>query len=370
MKLGLIVNPIAGIGGRVGLKGSDGAEIQRQALELGAQPQSEPRAALALEALLPLHDHIQLITPAGAMGENVARRCGFNVFVIGKPFLESTTAKDTQRAAREMLTIPVDLLLFAGGDGTGRDIYSIVGDKIPVLGVPAGVKIHSAVFATHPRTAGEIAAAYLRGERIHLRESEVIDLNEDTYRTGVVSTCLYGFLKVPYRPHLLQNRKIPSQPAEAARIEAIAGDIVESMHPGLLYVLGPGTTTRAITNQLGFPKTLVGVDVYTRDNVIGLDVNEAHLLELISNQPAKVIVTPIGGQGFIFGRGNQQISPSVLRKVGRRNIIIASPSEKLNALQGEPLLVDTGDAEVDQMLAGYLPVIVGYHEKVIYRVAA
>jgi predicted polyphosphate/ATP-dependent NAD kinase len=269
-----------------------------------------------------------------------------------------------------MLMNNVDLLLFAGGDGTARDIYSVVGEKLPVLGIPAGVKIHSAVFATQPRAAGEIAAAFLRGERIHLRESEVMDLDEESYRTGEMATTLYGFFKVPYRPHLLQNRKTPSPAAESARLEAISADVIESMQPGMLYVLGPGTTTRTIAGRLGFPKTLVGVDVYSTQGVVALDASEARLLELIEHQPARVIVTPTGGQGFIFGRGNQQISPDVIRRVGRENILIVSPSEKLNALQGEPLLVDTGDVEVDQMLAGYLPVTVGYHEKVVYRVAA
>ncbi len=367
MRLGLIINPIAGIGGRVGLKGSDGLDIQQKALELGAEPQSHLRAAMALEALLPLKDSIELLTPPGSMGADTARRSGFAPQVIGAP-RERTSAEDTRQAGREMLASPVDLILFAGGDGTARDVYTAVGEALPVLGIPAGVKIFSAVFATHPRLAGEIAAAFLQGEGMHLRDSEVVDLDEEAYRAGAVATRLYGFLKVPYRPHLLQNRKVPTPASESVRLEAIAQEVIESMVPGRLYVLGPGTTTRAIAARLGYPKTLVGVDVYTREGVVALDVSESRLLELLADRPATIVVTPIGGQGFLFGRGNQQIGPRVLEKVGRDQIIVVSLSEKLNALRSEPLLVDSGDPQVDAMLAGYVPVIVGYHEKVVYRI--
>ena len=371
-RLGLIINPIAGIGGRVGLKGSDGVEIQRKALALGAQPQSHLRAAQALEALLPLRDTFELVTPPGAMGDTVARQCGFIPHPL--PFSSweegnSTSAEDTIRAGRWMADHPIDLLLFAGGDGTARDIFAAVGTQVPVLGIPAGVKIHSAVFATHPRAAGEIAAAYVRGERLELREAEVVDLDEETYRAGTVITRLYGYLQVPHVAHRLQNKKAPTPASESVRAESIAAAVIESMQPGWIYILGPGTTTRVIADRLGFPKTLVGVDVYSREGVIALDVSEARLLELIESQPAKIIVTPIGGQGFIFGRGNQQIAPRVIQKVGRENILVVSLSEKLNALKGEPFLVDTGDSSVDEMLAGYMQVIVGYWEKVIYRIA-
>jgi predicted polyphosphate/ATP-dependent NAD kinase len=269
-----------------------------------------------------------------------------------------------------MADIPVELLLFAGGDGTARDICTAVGTKVPVLGIPAGVKIHSAAFAIHPRTAGEIAAAYLHGQRIRLHEGEVVDLDEEAYREGKVGTRLYGVLSVPYRPHMLQNRKAPSVAADSTRLEGMAAAVSEEMAPGWFYVLGPGTTTRAIAEHLGFPKTLVGVDVYSRASVVELDVSERRLLALLKDQSAKIIVTPIGGQGFIFGRGNQQVSPKVLRMVGRENILVVSLVEKLNALQGEPLLVDTGDPEVDAMLAGYWNILVGYRERVVYRAAA
>lgn len=368
MIFGLIVNPIAGIGGRVGLKGSDGLETQQKALALGAQPQANLRAAKALEALIPLKGQFDLAAAAGEMGETAARQAGFTPRIVSRP-AQPSSAEDTRRAALEMLNLPVDLLLFSGGDGTARDICAAVGTNIPCLGIPAGVKIYSAVFATHPQAAGEIAAGYLRGERIRTHDAEVIDLDEETYRAGTVVTRLYGFLQVPYIARWMQNKKAPSPSSEPVRMEAIAAEIVESMKPGRLYILGPGTTTRAIASRLGFPKTLVGVDVYRQDGVAALDANEDQLLALLQDQPGEIIVTPIGGQGFLFGRGNQQIGPRVIQRVGRGNITVVSLAEKLHALKGEPFLVDTGDPAVDALLAGYLPVIVGYRERVMYRVA-
>lgn len=373
MRLGLIVNPVAGLGGRVGLKGSDGVDIQQVALARGAEPLAQLRTQQALAALLPLRDRLELLTAPYEMGADVAQQSGFAPKIVRTAMqasMKNTNAEDTIHAAREMLAAGVDLILFAGGDGTARDILAAVGVQVPVLGIPAGVKIHSAVFATHPRVAGQLAADFLSGERIHMREAEVVDLDEAAYRAGLVSTRLYGYLKVPYRPHLLQNRKAPTPASESARAQAIAASVIENMLAGWLYIIGPGTTTRAIAERLGFPKTLVGVDVYDLDGLVALDADEASLLKLLEKQPARIIVTPIGGQGFIFGRGNQQISPTVLKKVGRENIIVVSLSEKINALMGEPLLVDTGESDLDASLCGYFPVITGYHEKVIYRVAA
>jgi predicted polyphosphate/ATP-dependent NAD kinase len=262
------------------------------------------------------------------------------------------------------------LLLFAGGDGTARDIYTAVGTELAVLGIPAGVKIHSAVFATNPHHAGELALEYLRGKSTRCREAEVVDLDEEAHRSGNVATQLYGFLNIPYRRRLVQNQKVPSPAAEAAQAEAIAADVIDGMQEGWLYILGPGTTTRAIAQRLGVAKTLVGVDVVTRHEHVAQDVNESQLLRLIASRPANIVVTPIGGQGFLFGRGNQQISPGVIQKVGKDNIIVVSLLQKINALGGRPFLVDTGDPETDKLLEGYIPVITGYQERIIYRVTS
>jgi predicted polyphosphate/ATP-dependent NAD kinase len=367
-KVGLIVNPVAGLGGRVGLKGSDGSEIQRQALELGAMPQAQARAVQALERLRPLRGRMELITYPGEMGEDVARACGLGPVVVGTIQPGQTTAEDTRRAAREMRDMGVELILFVGGDGTARDVYEAVGEELVVLGIPAGVKIHSAVYATHPAVAGELAALYLQGRADGIREAEVMDIDEEAFRQGSLSAQLYGFLRVPVRPGLVQSQKVPST-GEEASVSAIAIDVVEKMEPGVLYILGPGTTVRAIAAEMGAKKTLLGVDVVLDRELVLADANEAQLLELVDRRPAKIVVTLIGGQGFIFGRGNQQLSPRVIAAVGRENIVVVSAPDKLHALGQQALLVDTGDLEVDAMLSGYLLVTTGYNERAVRKVA-
>ena len=369
-RMGLIVNPIAGLGGRVGLKGSDGAEIQQKALALGAKPRAQSRAIEALERLKSV-EGLKILTYPGEMGEKAARTCSFEPEVIGSIEPGQTTAKDTRHAASEMLRQGVDLLLFAGGDGTARDIYAAVGTNLPVLGIPAGVKIHSAVYATHPRSAGQLAALYLQGQISGLREVEVMDIDEEAFRHNVLSVRLYGYLKIPYRSNLVQSQKIPSS-GEASALAAIAEDIVTKMEEGVLYIIGPGTTTRAIAEELGLDKTLLGVDVVLNGEMIARDASESQLLALLDEHgegKARIVVTPIGGQGYLFGRGNQQISPQVIERVGRDDIVVVSIPAKLYALGNQPLLVDTGSRDVDEMLSGYLTVVTGYNERAVRKVA-
>ena len=369
-RLGLIVNPIAGLGGRVGLKGSDGAEIQQRALELGAVPQALNRATEAVARLKSV-EGLEIITYPGEMGENAARACGLAPTVIGAITPGETTARDTQQAAQEMQRLGTVLLLFAGGDGTARDIYEAVGLDLPALGIPAGVKIHSAVYATHPRSAGELAALYLQGRVSGLREAEVMDIDEEAFRQNALSVRLYGYLRIPFRTSLVQSQKMPSAGEEAA-LAAIAEEFASKMEEDVLYVLGPGTTTRAITDELGLEKTLLGVDVIHDRALVASDVNERQLLALLdahSEGRVKIIVTPIGGQGYLFGRGNQQISPRVIEIVGRDNIIVVSTPDKLHALGSRPLLVDTGDPATDEMLSGYVTVVTGYNERAVRKVS-
>jgi predicted polyphosphate/ATP-dependent NAD kinase len=364
----LIVNPIAGIGGRVGLKGSDGADIQKQAMELGAEPGSGLRALQTMQVLVKKVQDLEIITPPGEMGADAAREAGFEPIVMGKINPGTTSAQDTIKIARFMLDSQVDLLLFAGGDGTARDIYRAVGDQVPVLGIPAGVKIHSAVFATHPRAAGELGAEFLGGRSVNLQEAEVIDLDEAAYREGTITTRLYGYLRVPYHRHWVQKGKTPTPASENVQMEAIAWEVVENMHPDYFYVLGPGTTTRAVADRLGIEKTLVGVDVVTNERLVATDVSEQQLLELVQSAPTRIIITPIGGQGFLFGRGNQPISPQVIREVGGENILVLCTPGKLHTLAGRPLLVDTGDVELDRQLSGHISIITGYGERAVYRI--
>jgi predicted polyphosphate/ATP-dependent NAD kinase len=367
-KLGLIINPVAGLGGRVGLKGSDGADIQQKALAMGAKPEASLRAGQSLKKLLPLQNQFDLITYPGEMGESVALETGFAPTVLGTIAAGQTTAVDTQTAAREMLAVGVDLLMFAGGDGTARDIYAAVGTDLPALGIPAGVKIHSAVYAANPTSAGELAALFLQDNVSSIQECEVMDLDEDGVRAGVVAPRLYGYLKIPYQRRLLQSLKSASPAGENAIVEAVAHHVIDHMEDDCLYIIGPGTTTRAITDALALPKTLIGVDVVLNKQIFAADVSELQLLELIKARPAKIVVTLIGGQGYVFGRGNQQISPRVIRQIGKKNLIIVSAPAKIHALENSPLRVDTGDPAVDEELKGYVQIVVGYNHTMVYKI--
>jgi len=384
-RLGLIVNPVAGVGGKVGLKGSDGAEIVCQALERGAVREAPRRAALALGRLARLRERLEVVTFPGEMGEDEARACGFDPLVVpgvigarwgkaatlpdGSPL---TTADDTVAAARALRDMGVGLLLFAGGDGTARDVCRAVGTGLVCLGVPAGVKIHSAVYATTPVGAGELAALYLhdRPAAVRLREAEVMDIDEDAFRGGRVSASLYGYLSVPYERTMVQCAKAGGCAGEEADLAAIAADVVNGMAPGVVYLLGPGTTTRAVAEALGLAKTLLGVDAVRDRRLVGADLGEAEILELLEpGVGARIVVTVIGGQGHIFGRGNQQLSAAVIRRVGLERVIVIASETKLLSLAGGPLLVDSGDAALDAAFAGYRQVVTSLGRRTMYRVA-
>ncbi|MGQ9544105.1 MAG: ATP-NAD kinase family protein, partial [Candidatus Bathyarchaeia archaeon] len=344
--LGLIVNPVAGLGGRVGLKGSDGVEIQRKALELGAKPSSPGRAVEALKTLRGLETQIRILTYAGLMGEAEAEEAGFDFEVVGAPKGPFTDADDTKKAAGLLQKMHVDLLLFVGGDGTARDISDSISLGTVTLGVPAGVKVYSAVFALNPTAAAELTVKYLRGQA-DTCQGEVMDIDEEEFRRGCIVARLYGYMTVPCDGSLLQRSKEgPTQSDdEVENQKAIARYVVEEMEAGRIYILGPGSTTRAIAEALGLKKTLLGVDVIKDRELIATDVNEEKLLGLMRGGRTSLIVTPIGGQGYLFGRGNQQLSPEVLRRIGKGNITVVATRHKMSSLKGRPLLVDTGDPE-------------------------
>ena len=366
-KLGLVVNPVAGIGGRVGLKGSDGAETVREALRRGAVPESPRRAVEALRAVAGAGAAVEVIAAPGEMGEREAGEAGLSPAVVGSAVEGETTADDTRRAALDMERRGVDLLLFAGGDGTARDVCEAVGLRVAALGIPAGVKIHSAVFALDPRRAGELAVSFLRGDANLTREAEVMDVDEAAFRRGVVDATLHGYLRVPREEGLVQAAKSGSRPSEADALLAIGAGVAEEIAAGGLYLLGPGATTRAISDALGLPCTLLGVDAVRDGAPAGTDLGEREILDLARDAPAKVVVSVIGGQGYVLGRGNQQISAAVVRAVGPENLVIVASRDKLAALGGRPLLVDTGDAALDAELAGYVRVTTGYNEQTMYR---
>ncbi len=364
--IGFIVNPIAGMGGAVGLKGTDGKTILNKAISLGAKPIASQRAETFLSELYLAKKSLKLIVDAGCMGENQAKKCGFTCQVIGERKKE-TTSEDTQNIAKEVVKAGVDLLVFCGGDGTTRDILKAVGMKVPVLGVPTGVKMHSALFAVSPQAAARVAISYLWGG-LPLREAEVMDVDEQAFREGRLSAELYGYMLSPYEPHLIQGNKLasPMTESEVRNQAAIAIYIIEEMKPDIIYIIGPGTTTRTISDLLDAKKTLLGVDLFQNKKIIANDVNEKQILDFISGKAAWIIVTPIGGQGFIFGRGNQQISPKVIRQVGLDNIVVIATKSKLDRLKS--LRVDTGDTELENELKAHeINVVTDY--KSIQKVA-
>jgi len=370
MKLGIIINPIAGMGGRVGLKGTDGKEILTKAVSLGAKPFAPCRTQEALRQLLFFSEQLEILTCPEPMGEAIVKNTGFKPIILPLSLGQNSSAQDTVRAARLMKDNEVDLLLFTGGDGTARDIYQAVGNTQLVLGIPAGVKLHSAVYAPNPVKAGELAKLFLEGKIRETREVEVMDINEEDYRQGRLHARLYGYLKIPYRKNFIQNKKTGSSYSEKYSQEAIAAEITENMSDEYYYIIGPGTTTRSIMDKLGLPSTLLGVDLVFRKKLIAGDLNESDLLEKTRGKKIKIVITPIGGQGFIFGRGNQQISPDIITMAGIENILVAATKTKLHSFSGRPLLVDTGYSKSDSLFQGYIKVITGYRESVIYPVSS
>jgi predicted polyphosphate/ATP-dependent NAD kinase len=369
-KLGLIVNPLAGMGGPLGLKGTDGEDIQRICREAGAHPEAPGRAVEALRQLLPIAGQLELVTYPGDMGEHEARMAGLEPRVIGTIDPDRTTALDTRQAALDLNREGVDLILFAGGDGTARDIQAAVQESVVALGIPAGVKIHSAVYATTPRAAGKLALRHLGEGAVQIREAEVMDIDEAAFRQGRVSAELHGYLRIPYEMSLVQCMKAGRSGSEEANLDVISHCICDAMEPGVVYILGSGTTMRGIKERLSPESTLLGVDVALDRRIIDRDVDEKRILELIDSRPARIVVTIIGGQGYIFGRGNQQISPRVIRRVGRDQIIVVATKGKITALTGKPLLVDTGDEDMNRYLSGHMRVVAGYFEQYMFRVSS
>jgi predicted polyphosphate/ATP-dependent NAD kinase len=305
------------------------------------------------------------------MGETESLQAGFAPVVVGDITAGATTARDSRRAAADLRAEKVDLILFAGGDGTARDIYNAIGMETPVIGIPAGVKIHSGVYATRPGRAGDLAALYLRDRVKHCGQKEVMDIDEDAYRRGRVSAKLYGYLSVPIERRYTQSVKSASagDEHEIWVQESIAEQVVRHLSNECIYLIGAGTTPRAIMNRLGLANSLLGIDAVFERRLIGRDLNERQILDLVDGHRVKMVITPIGGQGYLFGRGNQQLSPAVIDAVGADNVIVVATPNKLNALQRRPLLVDTGSAELDQRLRGYIRVVTGFGEEKMCKVA-
>ncbi len=377
MKLGLIINPLAGIGGTVGLKGSDGREIVEQALAQGAEPKAAERVSLALEKLVGVITQ-PVLTVSGAMGADVLEQAGVAHEVIMQTSAE-TSASDTCDAVLKLCENDIDLLMFAGGDGTARDVLDALNqngqaENLPVVGIPAGCKIHSAVYAVTPSQAGELVALLEQGEPLALKPAEVMDLDEAAYRAGKVSASCYGYLSVPVDDARMQAMKQGGLNHEEIAVQDIASDVVENMEDDVLYFIGAGTTTAAVMDELGLANSLLGIDVVLNRELLASDVDEQSMLALLDdvshkNKVAKIVVTAIGGQGHVFGRGNQQFSPTVIAKIGGRNIIVIATNEKLRSLQGRPLLLDSGSIQLDRELAGVRQIVTGFEQRTLYKLS-
>jgi len=373
-RLGIIINPLAGLGGSVGLKGSDG--VANEALAKGAIPKAQQRMQQALDVILPFAEQIDIITASGDMGGLLCRQMGFSTQEVYRAIetrsAEKTSALDTQQAVKCLLEHQLDLLLFAGGDGTARDIYAVVDDSFHVLGVPAGVKIHSGVYGITPHASGVVVRMLLNGELVSLMSADVMDIDEVAFRQGIVKARRFGEMTVPAEPRYIQAVKMGGKEVDELVLADIAADIIESMDDEL-YIMGSGSTVAAVMEDLGLANTLLGVDVIQHKQIVAQDVTAQQLLTFITDKKTypsvKLVITLIGGQGHILGRGNQQLSPDLIRQIEKDNILILATKTKLKALEGRPLIVDSGDPELDKALTGYYKIVTGYHDYVMYQVA-
>lgn len=371
-RLGLIVNPMAGIGGPVALKGSDGSDIVAEAQNRGAELRAPDRAIRALKVIYAGVEsgNVALTTYPGPMGEELAKQCGFLPQVIGDINPEQTTATDTESAATEMSAMGLDMILFVGGDGTARNICNSVPGDQPVLGIPAGVKMHSGVYAITPEIAGELVCQLVRRELVDIRPQEVRDIDEEAFRQGKVKARYYGDLLVPEEGQFMQHVKSGGREVESLVLEDIAATLIEDMEDDCLYIVGPGSTTKGLMDELALNSSLLGVDLIKNGELLALDVTATQIENAIleHNGVAKIIITPIGGQGHLLGRGNQQLTPAVIRQVGKDNLIVIATKTKITELNGRSLLVDSNDPQLDRALSGYIPVITGYRDQVLYPI--
>ena len=352
MRIGVVVNPVAGMGGRVGLKGTDGKVEEARAR--GAEPRAPDRARRALSALAAELPDAEILTWGDPMGETAAREAGFDPRVLGSPAGGETDAGDTRAAVAAFAEAGVDLVMFVGGDGTAVDVAAALSDadaetgsETPMLGVPAGVKVYSSVFAVSPEDAAGVASSFDRTER-----REVLDIDEDAYRGGEVRPELRAVARVPVAEDLQSSKQTGS-----GTVDALAAGVADDVEPGVTYVLGPGSTVGAVKEELGFEGSPLGVDVWREGEVLARDATESEILDALGDDNV-IVVSPIGGQGFVFGRGNPQLSPAVIR---RCDVVVVASRAKLDELGH--LRVDTDDPELDAELRGWIRVRVGRFER-------
>lgn len=368
LRVGLLINPYAGLGGPLALKGSDHVsdELRQAALSQvqDGQSRAQQRCATFLAATegLPLH----WVTVSGAMGQDSLT--GSNADILDFQASTPSTAEDTQRAAALLLQAGLDLLIFVGGDGTARDVCSVIAAQLPVLGVPAGVKMHSGVFAINPQSAADLLRSLCAGELVATELAEVRDIDESALAGGRVRARHFGDMRVPVSDSHVQQVKCSGREDEGLVQAEIAAGIVEMMQPGHYYALGAGTTVAAVMAALQLPNTLLGFDIVCDGQCVASDVSATGLEQWAAEVELTVIITPTGGQGSLIGRGNQQLSPALLQRLGRDRIWVLATRSKLGALAGRPLRLDTGDAGLDRAWSGWWPVHSGYQQQLLYAV--
>lgn len=369
-KIGLLINPIAGLGGKAGFKGSDNLKHQQQAMEKGYQKCSARRAEECFHQIPDLADQVSFYAPAGEMGGAVLEKLNLPYQTIYAPKDSVTSVSDTLDVLQCFLDQQVDLILFCGGDGTARDVCGKIGLSLPVLGIPAGVKMYSGCFAVNPLAAGQLLRNFLLDTPLSSQMREVLDIEESVLGQPRVSPRLYGYLQMITDGQRLQGPKEASDHS-SQEPELMAAYFSHTADPDTLYLIGPGSTTYKIKQQLCGDGTLIGVDAVKGGRLLVKDADEHTILDFLSHEKkAEIIVTCIGGAGFVFGRGNQQLSPAILRTVTKEHIRLAVTKSKLAGLKGHPMLVDTGDPDTDAYLSGYYKIAFNENESTVYPVSA
>ncbi len=336
------------MGGSVGLHGTDG-DTYLEAEQRGATPVAGKRAARALRQVATALPDLQVLAASGRMGEQAARQAGFHAAVVSVTS-HPTTAADTRAVARAMKSAGVSLLLFAGGDGTARDVVAELGAGVPVIGIPTGVKMHSAVFGNTPEAAGAMAARFLQSPgQVQLVSREVLDAAGEP---GQVAG--FSIASVPFVRDLLQPGKSMGSLGDDSSLDRLCASLASRMAPDHLYVLGPGTTVARILHHLGLDGTVAGVDAVLDRRLVLTDATQQDLLDLLDgSRSATIFLGVIGGQGFLLGRGNQQISPAVIELVGEQNVMILAGEGKVRSLDPPVLRVDTGVEDSQPVMLGY-----------------
>ncbi len=367
--VGFLVNPIAGMGGEVALKGTDGAALQ-EAVERGALPRAPGRALEFARILSRGRPPVRWLTCAGSMGQKALEGAGLDHEVVFEPADAVTTAKDTQRACRAMEEAGAEAVLFVGGDGTARDVFGALGQRLPVLGVPSGVKMHSGVFALSPAAAARVLRAFVDGDAQTV-EADVLDEDEEDIRAGVLRVRRAGHARCLTAGDLLQAAKLEyGGEVEEASKQGIADAVLERMDDDTLYLFGPGTTPGAIMEAMGLEHTTLGVDLVRAGSVVRKDATAVQIQEEVGGHdgPMEMVVSVVGRQGFVLGRGNLQLTPALVRAFGKDRITIVAAEEKAAGLTH--LLVETGDAALDAELAGHWRVLCGYRFHVLLPLRA